>query len=319
MNGVELVDGSNCATDGDQLCDTPADPTLECDSTDPGYNVTAYPGCGYFGTETDPNADSYSPDTHQFMSYSCKLCRDSWTPEGEARALNTLLTLRPNLIRCECTCDFDPNTLNFKSKGRWVTVYIELPVGVDPWEIDLSTVMLNGVVPAEMWPTDVGDHDLDGVPDRMIKFSRELVIAHLSSFASHGDQVDVTVSGELFGGAPFECTDNIRVINPPAHDAISGTPGGSEQQLVLRVSGMPQEGMVRIIFALPASGDVKLRVYDAAGRLVRTLENGHRSAGLHEVVWDRKSEDGRRVSAGVYFAMLERNHEMKVQRLLVVQ
>ncbi len=93
--GAELVDGSNCGTAGDKLCDTPADPTL-----DEGTNIDA--SCNYYGTETDGNGDSYNPDTHQIMSYAPKLCRDVFSPQSRTKAVSTLLVLRPNLLNRGC-------------------------------------------------------------------------------------------------------------------------------------------------------------------------------------------------------------------------
>ena len=78
--GAELVDGSNCGSAGDKLCDTPADPGL-----DPGTNVTFFPSCTYNGSATDANGDSYSPDTHQMMSYADKNCRDTMSPSSETK------------------------------------------------------------------------------------------------------------------------------------------------------------------------------------------------------------------------------------------
>ena len=71
--GAELVDGSNCSTAGDLFCDTPADPNLS------GL-VTAAPGCMYTGVATDANGDMYMPDVTNFMSYSEKDCRTSFSP-----------------------------------------------------------------------------------------------------------------------------------------------------------------------------------------------------------------------------------------------
>jgi hypothetical protein len=105
--------------------------------------------------------------------------------------------------------DIDPDVLNPRSGGRWVTCYIELPEGYDPVDIDVSTVMLNETVPAELHPTGIGDYDEDGTPDRMVKFSRSQVIDILPN----GDQVEVRVSGEVAGG-PFAGADTIRVLMP---------------------------------------------------------------------------------------------------------
>ncbi len=51
---------------------------------------------------------------------------------------------------------------------------------------------------------------------------------------------------------------------------------------------------------------VSLRIYDVAGRLVRTLVDERRVAGHKiETVWDGLDDARQRVSTGVYFYRLE--------------
>ena len=112
------------------------------------------------------------------------------------------------VLQTATTIDFDPDTLNLKSKGKVVTVYIELPVGYDVSQIEASSIMLNGQVEAETKPTEIGDYDDDGIPDLMIKFDR----ATVQSILEVGDEVEIVVTGELTDGTPFEGSDTIRVI-----------------------------------------------------------------------------------------------------------
>lgn len=110
------------------------------------------------------------------------------------------------------TIDFDPDTLNLKSKGRWVTAYIELPMGhgygVD--EINPRSVMLNTQVQAEVKPTGIGDYDNDGIPDLMVKFNR----SEVQSILPIGEKIKITIAGNLIDGRLFEGVDFIRVIFP---------------------------------------------------------------------------------------------------------
>jgi len=83
-----------------------------------------------------------------------------------------------------------------------------LPQGYDVGDIDISSIMLNGVVSALSKPTEIGDYDNDGIPDLMIKFDREAV----QEILDVGEQIEITISGEV-DGILFEGSDSIRVID----------------------------------------------------------------------------------------------------------
>lgn len=92
----ELVDGSNCETRGDDVCDTPADPNLrgqECDT----YLVDT--DCNYTGDVVDANGDVFAPNPRNIMSYSRKACRDYFSPGQLARA-NFYATTSRSYLTC---------------------------------------------------------------------------------------------------------------------------------------------------------------------------------------------------------------------------
>jgi aminopeptidase N len=80
----------------------------------------------------------------------------------------------------------------------------------------------------------------------------------------------------------------------------------------------PVRGDTEIAYELGRTGVIALRVFDAQGRLVRTLERGVRQAGPHRIRWDGTNERGEEVSAGVYFYRLVGPHG-QTERTLVVQ
>ncbi len=98
--GTECVDGSNCTTNGDQLCDTPADPNVlgEVDTS-----------CTWFGSASDPCGSGlpFDPPVFNLMSYSTTACRQQFTPQQLGRVLATLTNLRTDLdpALCEPACD----------------------------------------------------------------------------------------------------------------------------------------------------------------------------------------------------------------------
>jgi flagellar hook assembly protein FlgD len=72
-------------------------------------------------------------------------------------------------------------------------------------------------------------------------------------------------------------------------------------------------------FALASPGRVVMSVYDPAGRLVRRLVDGHRSAGPHEVVWDGRDDAGRSLPSGTYLVRLEQGDGASVRRVTLLK
>jgi parallel beta-helix repeat protein len=126
---------------------------------------------------------------------------------GRTTGFSLFVIMEPTTLGT-ATIDFDPDTLNLKSKGKWVTVYIELPEGYNVMDINPSSIKLNGTL-AEQSPMIIGDYDEDDIPDLMVKFDRSYVQESLKP----GDEVEIIVTMELNDGTGFEGTDYIRVID----------------------------------------------------------------------------------------------------------
>lgn len=113
---------------------------------------------------------------------------------------------------------FTPRALNLRSLGRWVSGVIEPPAPYGPAEVDVASVRLNGAVAVDpAAPSEIGDHDGNGIPDLKIRFRRSEVELTVMS----GDSVPVTVSG-LVAGTCFEGDDVIRVLRPRMLAPLAG-------------------------------------------------------------------------------------------------
>jgi hypothetical protein len=75
---------------------------------------------------------------------------------------------------------------------------------------------------------------------------------------------------------------------------------------------MPFKSSARIRFSLPKPENVRLVVYDAQGRLVRSLEEGIREAGMHHI-----NVSG--LKSGVYFYRLEAGSTSLIRRMVVTK
>jgi hypothetical protein len=119
------------------------------------------------------------------------------------------------------TVVIEPETLNLKSKGKWITAYIiELSDGYAVGDIDITSVQLlyDGKSVGAEW----GEVQDDG--RLMVKFDRSAV----QEMLDEGDGVEMTVTG-VTDGTLFEGRDTIRVIDKGEknsnHDSDSGKVG----------------------------------------------------------------------------------------------
>lgn len=119
------------------------------------------------------------------------------------------LTYDEYALQTETVIDFDPDTLNVKSKGKFVTVYIELPDDFDAGDIDISSLRLNELVPALPKSIGIVDYDSDGINDLKVKFDRQELIKALGP----GVEQMVDLSGQLSDGRRIAGFDFIRVIH----------------------------------------------------------------------------------------------------------
>jgi hypothetical protein len=83
-----------------------------------------------------------------------------------------------------------------------------------------------------------------------------------------------------------------------------GQPAPADQVLLAAVSPNPTRAGASVRYALPHAADVRLVVYDLAGRQVRVLASGLQGAGEHAVPWDGRDASGAETAAGLYLVKL---------------
>lgn len=140
------------------------------------------------------------------------------------------------------------------------------------------------------------------LPDSMmvvyVSLRGDSALAPAQDFYVHAMMGDST-----FGWAPdhYDSTYVIRIDE-------TGVPGLEPEvptKLVLAQNDPnPFSERTEIAYSLPAEGDVKLIIYDLAGRAVRTLVDERQRPGEKVVHWDGKDETGTPVAGGVYFYKL---------------
>ena len=83
-------------------------------------------------------------------------------------------------------------------------------------------------------------------------------------------------------------------------------PVGSGERETAHLSNFPNPfpSSTTFRFDLAYADQAELVVFDAQGRLVRTLFRGQASGGRNEIVWDGRDDQGREVPSGVYYYRL---------------
>ena len=74
-----------------------------------------------------------------------------------------------------------------------------------------------------------------------------------------------------------------------------------------------------IRYEIAGPANVKIRVFDARGALVRTLADAPRIAGPHTAVWDGRDDRGVRVSSGVYFYRLDAGRFTSTKKMVLLK
>jgi hypothetical protein len=113
---------------------------------------------------------------------------------------------------------------------------------------------------------------------------------------------------------PFNPVLNISFsVNGAIGTIASGQSSGLGDAAQPVLGSQPATGLVKTAQSL------RLRVYDANGRVVSTLVEGALSPGNYRLVWNGTDDRGTRVSSGVYFLKLEVGSEAAVRKVILAR
>ena len=127
--------------------------------------------------------------------------------------------------------------------------------------------------------------------------------------------------GMNFPGSPAPSAQFIGT--EPGKAGISETPQATGPRME-PIVGLPQPNPLNpsaaMTIHLPGPASVRSAVYDARGRLVRTLASGERfPAGITQMRWDGRNQAGTTAAAGVYFIRFDSGEFHATRKMVVLR
>jgi hypothetical protein len=159
----------------------------------------------------------------------------------------------------------------------------------------------------------------DSAEDLVVVFDADPVL--YLSHEKEGGMVDpVAMRYEDANGAGYLVLD-IFALGVPVVPTTLGVDDVTPLAEMYRAQPNPFGSVTRMAYAVEGgtASRVEIAVFNAAGRRVRQLVSGMKSAGRYEVAWDGRGESGAPMPAGVYFLRVWTGTRQMVNRVTLVR
>lgn len=195
----------------------------------------------------------------------------------------------------------------------------DLSDGYEVTEIDINTVKLNNIVPANTSRYRIKDSQ-EGFTGKVLEvmFNRHDAFLTLGA-VSPGDIKIVEVSGQLSDGSLFQGGTTITV------QTLNAAPKLLPIEFALHQNyPNPWNPETWIPYQLPKSAQVRLTIYDLQGQLVKSVELGYQKAGLYTtkdkaIYWDGRNSQGETVASGIYFYQIQAGDFQAVRKMIMLK
>jgi len=182
-------------------------------------------------------------------------------------------------------------------------------------DVNLSSLTLtfNGVTVTSGSTQLVADANSNDVGEIEACFTADQLTTLFTALGAGETMVTVTVGGNLTSGGTLEGTMDQHVVV----GSRLANKGHGRMNVMARPN--PLNPKTDLSFRISRPGSVKVALFDARGRLVRTIMAQTLAAGDHSVPWDGTDDRGGKVSSGQYFFRIQAPEGQQVQRVTVVK
>ncbi|RPJ46317.1 MAG: T9SS C-terminal target domain-containing protein [Candidatus Latescibacterota bacterium] len=166
----------------------------------------------------------------------------------------------------------------------------------------------------------VGEEMMDGVdleidPESYTAYGNDGVHFNQSIVQNGNSAVPAPVADALHQASDHLPIFAVLRVEPATEVAGSPVPERHE----IRIAPNPFNATAAIRFTVAAPSPIRLVLFDAAGREVKTLAAGVFGAGTHDRTWDGTDAAGREAASGIYFARLAGDSGSVVEKLVLVR
>ncbi len=199
---------------------------------------------------------------------------------------------------------------------------------LDVYEIDVSTIELEGVpvymssyrdvatpMPEGAEVCECNTDDPDGFTDLILKFERPMIAGALGE-VHEGDEVELTITGQLLDGTCFEETDCMLIFEtgPPVASLNASDESSQPNSFSIGNYPNPFNPATGITFSIPHACYVNLEIFNIKGQRIETLVDGEMTAGSHTVTWD-----GSRVASGIYLYRIQAGDFVESKKMMLIK
>jgi hypothetical protein len=122
-----------------------------------------------------------------------------------------------------------------------------------------------------------------------------------------------------FNGLEHSIQVNLKVNEVSDVGEWADNPNAPKTFALFQNQPNPFNPETKMSYYLPRACQIKLTIYNVLGQKVRTLFDGHQEAGMQNLTWNGRDDDGNQLSSGIYFYRLQADDFIQTRKMSLVK
>jgi hypothetical protein len=136
-----------------------------------------------------------------------------------------------------------------------------------------------------------------------------------------GEGASMSLTLPPYGTAIFVLADSARHVYIPPLNGIGSQPNAQQPETFTLYQNYPNpfNPSTTIRFDVPRAARVYIRIFNVLGEEIVDVADGFYTAGVHQVVWDGRTQYGRSAGSGVYFVRFESGTFSDTKKIILIK